>query len=81
MSTETCAQMQTKLTGYLAARDKVVTTGGIVRVRDGVSELQYGPADVKRLDILIREVRLHMERQRCAGCRRRGGITYLTPSG
>lgn len=81
MTTETCAQLQTRLDGYIAARDKAAIGGGLVRIRDGVNELQYGPADGKRLDTLIREVRLTMEHQRCPGCCRRGGITYLTPSG
>lgn len=80
MSTETCDQLQTRLDGYISTRDKLAA-GQRVRVRDGVNEVQWAPGDVKRLDLLIREVRLTMERKRCSGCGRRGGITYITPSG
>lgn len=78
---ETCAQLQTRLDGYVAARDKIAMGRQVVKVGDSGHDLSYAPVDGKRLDILIREVRLLMERQRCDGCRRRGGITYLTPSG
>lgn len=77
----TCAELQTRLDGYLAARDNLATGGQLVRVRNGDKDVQYGPGDGKRLDLLIREVRLAMQRQRCAGCARRGAMLYITPSG
>lgn len=80
MAAETCAQMQTRLDGYVAARDALAMGRQVVRQRNGDKDLQWTPGDAKRLDILIREVRLAMERARCAGCGRRGMI-YITPSG
>lgn len=81
MTTETCAEMQTRLDGYIAARDKLALGNGAVRIRDGENEIQYRPGDTKRLDQLIREVRLAMQRKRCDGCRRRGAMFHITPSG
>jgi hypothetical protein len=78
---ETCAAMQARLDSYVAARDKLVTGAGAVRIRDGENELTYRPGDTKRLDQLIREVKLQMQRARCPGCGRRGAMIYLTPSG
>ena len=46
--TETCAQLQTRLDGYLTARDKLATGGNRVRIRDGGKDLQYGPGDARR---------------------------------
>lgn len=78
---ETCAQMQTRLDGYLAARDKLAMGTGVIKIRDGESELTYRPGDGARLDRLIREVRLQMQAARCAGCRGRGAMFHITPSG
>lgn len=77
---ETCAQLQTRLDGYITARDKLAMGKGVVQVGDGDKRIQYGPTDGKRLDQLINEVRLLMTRQRCAGCGR-GGMIHITPSG
>lgn len=81
MSSETCAELQTRLDGYVAARDKLATGGGLVQIDYADKRLQYGPGDMKRLDVLIREVRLAMQHKRCAGCRGRGAMIYVTPSG
>lgn len=51
MSIDPCAEAER----LRVLRTDIVTGGQAVRIREGEREVQYGPADIARLDALIAE--------------------------
>lgn len=52
MSTDPCAEAERLRT----LRTEIITGGRPVKIREGEREVQYGPADIARLDSLIAEL-------------------------
>lgn len=76
-----CDDLQTRLDTLTAARDALAMGTQTIRVRDSVGrEVQTAPADGKRLDALIADVRATMSRQGCPGCSGRRRMLNVTPS-
>lgn len=77
MTAPTCDQMRATLVTYLAARDNIAMGRQSVAVRNGDKSVQYGPANLARLDSLVAELRGRIARC-CDGCAR--GMIHITPS-
>jgi gpW len=80
VTTETIADMQTRLDALDAAILKIATGGGVVLARIDDKTLQYGPGNLT----LLRQMRDELADQVAASagdCRRRRRLIYLTPFG
>lgn len=65
---------QEMLDEALAAQHKLLLTGGVVRVSDGNTTVEYSSASAARLDAYIARLR------RALGtCSRRTRLTYVVP--